>query len=92
MRQTLQEYSVQFDTISILCNNTSAINLSKNFILHSRTKHIDVRLHFLKDHVECGDILLKFIDTHNQLANIFTKPLPIEQFSNIRKNLGICIL
>ena len=91
MRQTLQDYGVQFDTTNILCDNTSAINLSKNSILRSRTKHIYVRHHFLKDHVECGNILLKFIDTHNQLADIFTKPLHVEQFCNIRKNSGICI-
>ena len=88
----MQDYSVQFDTTSILCDNSSAINLSKNSILHSRTKHIDVRHYFLKDHVECRDILLEFIDTQNQLADIFTKPLPVEQFCKIHKNLGICTL
>ena len=51
-----------------------------------------MRYHFLKDHVECENILLKFIDTHNQLADIFTKPLPIEQFCNIRRNQGIFLL
>jgi len=89
MRKTLQGYGVQFNTTSILCDNTSTINLSKNSIIHSRTKHIDVRHHFLKDHVECGDILLEFIDTHYQLADIFTKPLHAEQFCNICKNWGI---
>ena len=88
----MQDYGVQFDTISLLYDNSSAINLFKNSILHSFTKNIDVRHHFHIYHVECGDILLKFIDTHNQLADIFTKPFPAEQFCNISKNLSICIL
>jgi len=48
MRQTLQDYGVQFDTTSILYDNTSPINIFKNFILHARTKHIDVDIIFLK--------------------------------------------
>ena len=62
-------------TFAIKCDNTSTINLSKNLIQHSRTKHIDIRHHFLRDHVQNGDISLKFVDTNNQLAYIFTKPL-----------------
>ena len=72
IRQTLQNYGVQFDITNILCDNTSAINLSKNSILHSRTKHIDVRCHFLKGHVEYGHIKLEFTHTHNQLVDILS--------------------
>jgi len=63
MRQTLKDCGVQFDFTSILCNNTRAINLFKNSILQSRTKHIDARHHFLKYHVECGHIKFDFVDT-----------------------------
>ena len=75
MRQTLQDYGIVCDTNIIRCDNTSAINLSKNHILHSRTKHIDIRHHFLSDHVDKKDIELEFIKTNNQLADILTKPL-----------------
>jgi len=56
----------------INCDNTSAINISKNLVKHSRTKHIDIRHHFLRDLVESKVISLSFILTHNQLADILT--------------------
>ena len=49
--------------IPIKCDNTSAINLSKNLIQHSRTKHIEIRHHFIRDHIQNEDILLEFIPT-----------------------------
>ena len=61
-------------TSKIFCDNTSAINLSKNSVHHSRTKHMDIRHHFLHDHVLKGDILLEFITTDKQIADILTKP------------------
>jgi len=55
MRQQLSDYGLKLDHIPICCDNTSAINLSKNPILHSRTKHIEIRHHFLQDHVQKED-------------------------------------
>ena len=57
--------------------------------MHSRTKHIDIRHHFLRDHVLQGDVEVTFIDTHNQLADIFTKPLAKEPFYKIHRELDI---
>lgn len=57
--------------------------------MHSRTKHIDIHHHFLRDHVLKGDVKATFVDTHNQLADIFTKPLAKEPFYKIRRELGI---
>ena len=71
--------------IPIKCDNTSAINLSKNPIQHSRTKHIEIR-----HHVQNEDIALEFMPTENQLADIFTKPLNSERFEFIRGKLGLC--
>jgi len=76
MRQQLSDYGLKLDHIPIRCDNTGAINLSKNPILHFRTKHIEIRHHFLRDHVQKGDCILEFVDTKNQLVDIFTKPLP----------------
>lgn len=75
LKQQLLDYGINLGSISLKCDNTSAINISKNPIIHSRTKHIDIRHHLLRDHVLKGDIEISFIDTQNQLANIFTKPL-----------------
>ena len=72
-----------------MCDNTSTINLTKNLVLHSRTKHIEIRHHFLQDHVEKGDVVFEHVDSENQLTDIFTKPLAIEPFFNIHRELGI---
>ena len=89
MKQQLFDYGLILDHIPIRCDNTSAINLSKNTILHSRTKHIEIRHHFLRDHVQNGDCVLEFVDTKNRLADIFMKLLPKETFFAIRRELGL---
>jgi hypothetical protein len=60
-----------------------------NPIEHSRTKYIDIRYHFLRDHQQKGDIEIANISTHNQLADIFTKPLDENTFSKLRNELNI---
>lgn len=72
-----------------MCNNTSAINLTKNPVLHSRTKHIEMHHHFIRDHVEKDDVIFEHVDSKNQLAYIFIKPLVTEPFFNIQRELGI---
>lgn len=67
-----------------MCDNTSAINLTKNLVLQSRTKHTEIRHHFLHDHVEKCDVVFQHVDRKIQLANIFTKPLATDPFFNIR--------
>jgi len=89
MKQKISDYGIFLDHIPIRCDNTSAINLSKNLVQHSRTKHIEIRHHFLRDHVQKGDCVLEFVDTKNQLADIFTKPLHKETFFSIRRKLGL---
>jgi hypothetical protein len=64
-----------------MCNNTSAISVAKNLILHKRMRHLERRHHFLKDHVEKGDIDMGYIDTKRQLVDIFTKPLDASRFA-----------
>ena len=70
-----------------MCDNTSAINLFKNPVNHSRAKHIQVRHHFLRDHVANSNIKLEFISTIDQLAYIFTKSLDESQVVKIRRHL-----
>ena len=89
MKKILRDYGIHLDKILILCDNTSAINLSKNLIQHLRTKHIEIIHHFFRDHIQRGDISLNFVSTKKQLGDIFTKPLNEEQFTKIRHELGI---
>ena len=72
-----------------MCDNTSVINLTKTQIQYSRTKHIEIRHHFIRDHVNNGNCEVKFVETKLQLADIFTKPLPTERFFFLRNGLGI---
>ncbi|KAK6160261.1 hypothetical protein DH2020_003642 [Rehmannia glutinosa] len=89
MRQQLRDYDVEEKEIPIMCDNTSAIAITQNPVLHSRTKHIDVRYHFVRDHVEKKDITLEYISTDKQLADIFTKPLCESRFEELKHELGL---
>ncbi|CAJ2668305.1 unnamed protein product [Trifolium pratense] len=91
MRQMLKEYSVEQDVMTLYCDNLSAINISKNPIQHSRTKHIDIRHHFIRELVEEKIVTLEHIASEEQLADIFTKALDANQFENLRGKLGICL-
>jgi hypothetical protein len=75
MKKLLCDYGFTQDTMVIHSNNTSAINISKNPVQHSRTKHINIQHHFICDLVESREVALMFIPTENQLADILTKPL-----------------
>ena len=75
MKQTLSDFNLIFEHVPIKCDNISAINISKNPVQHSRTKHIEIRNHFLRDHAQKSDITLEFVSIKDQLANTFTKPL-----------------
>jgi hypothetical protein len=68
----LSEYNVKQDVITLYCDNLNAINISKNPIQHSRTKHIDIRHHFIRNLVEDNVVTLEHVATENQLADIFT--------------------
>jgi len=92
MQQTLQDFGIMLNKSTIYCDNTSAINLSKNPINHARTKHIDIRHHFIRDNIEKDKISLEFVSSEKQLADIFTKPLNENTFINLRRELGITSL
>ena len=73
----------------IFYDNTSAISLSKNPVQHSKSKHIEIRYHFIRNLVEERVVCLEFIHTDNQKAGIFTKPLDGPRFESLRKNIGV---
>ena len=77
------------DPTTIYCDNMSAIAMTKNPVFHSRTKHIEIRHHFIRELVEKQEIELQFCKTGEQLADIFTKALQIEKFIQFRRELGV---
>ncbi|GJU84622.1 hypothetical protein Tco_1292168 [Tanacetum coccineum] len=89
MKSQLSDYEIHYNMVPIFCDNTSAIAISNNPVLHSRTKHIDIRYHFIWDHNLKGDIELHFIPTEYQLADIFTKPLDEPTFTRLKAKLGM---
>ena len=89
MKQTLSDFGCHFSAIPLLCDNESAIKLVNNLVQHSRTKHIDIRHHFLRDHEAKGDIALQYVSTDGQLADIFTKPLDESRFCALKSELDI---
>jgi hypothetical protein len=88
MKQTLLDFGVKFK-VPFLCDNESAVKIVNNPVQHSRTKHIDIRHHFLRDHVSKGEIKIDGISTNDQLADIFTKPLDEQRFCKLRNELNV---
>ncbi|GJT45928.1 hypothetical protein Tco_0954643 [Tanacetum coccineum] len=79
MRTQLLYYRYKYNRIPMYCDSKSAIAISCNPVQHSKTKHIDIRYHFIKEHVEKGIVELYFVGTEYQLADLFTKALPKER-------------
>lgn len=73
----------------IMCDNSSAIQLRENSVFHGKSKHIDVRFHYLRDLVSDGVVGLRYVSTEDQVAYIFTKSLKLEQFEKLRGMLGV---
>ncbi|GJV25945.1 retrovirus-related pol polyprotein from transposon TNT 1-94 [Tanacetum coccineum] len=88
MRIQLTDYGFHLNKIPIHCDSKSAITISCNPVQHSRTKHITFHYHFIKEHVEKGIIELYFVKTDYQLADLFTKSLPVNRFNYLVHHLG----
>ncbi|GJW31661.1 hypothetical protein Tco_0051693 [Tanacetum coccineum] len=89
IKSQLSDYDIHYKMVPIFCDNTDAIAISNNPVLHSRTKHIDIRYHFIRDHILKGDIEVHFILIEYQLADIFTKPLDEPTFTRLKAELGM---
>ena len=77
MKQSFIDIQVEYDEpIPIYCNNTSVTSISKNLVMFSKTKHIPIKYHFLREQVAEKNIKVEYVGTKEQVANIFTKPLP----------------
>ncbi|KAI3735686.1 hypothetical protein L6452_15194 [Arctium lappa] len=89
MRTQLRDYGFDIEKIPILCDSKSAIAISANPVQHSKTKHIDIRYHFLKHHVEHGTIKMYFVPTDYHLADLFTKGLDEKRFTFLVGKIGM---
>jgi len=89
LKKQLSDFGLSLSKIPLKCDNTSVINLTKNPMQYSRTKHIEIRHHFIRDHVSNGDCEVEFIEINKQLAYFFTKPLARDRFNHLRTGLGI---
>jgi hypothetical protein len=91
MRRVLEKLgNSQGKCTTVLCDNSSTIKLSNNPVMHGRSKHIDVRFHFLRDLTRDGVVELKHCGTQEQIADIMTKPLKLDVFLKLRKLLSVC--
>jgi hypothetical protein len=90
MKQTLTDIQVEYDKpIPIYCDNTSAISISKNMVTHSKTNHIPIKYHFLREQVAEKTIIFEYVGTKEQVADIFIKPLPREAFEYLNQRLRV---
>jgi hypothetical protein len=86
----LKDRKVVYDEpIAILCDNSSAINIYKNMVLHSKTKNISIKFHILREKVNEKEVRLEYVYTKKHIANMFMKPFPKDNFEYLRGNLGV---
>lgn len=90
MKHMLADYGMNSHPLMVNYDNQSAINISKNPVMHSKTKHIAIRYHFVRDLVEAKIVVIEYVSSARQLADIFTKALDLNTFLNLRKAIGVC--
>ena len=79
----LKDYGVICDEVPLWCDNESAIKISRNLVQHFKTKHIEIQYHFIRDHISRGEIKLKYVNTHDNLADISMKSLDESRFREL---------
>ena len=92
MQKLLLDYDICKKHLTIYCDNPSTINISKNLVQHSRTKHIEIRHHFIHELVEDDILTLEFIHTNDQTTYLFTKPLDGRRFEFLHQNISVISL
>ena len=81
---------IQSKSTIVYCDNNSAIKLSKNPVMHGRSKHIDVRFHFLRELTKAGTVKMIHCGTQDQIADVMTKPLKLDAFLKLRGLMAVC--
>ncbi|PKA46819.1 Retrovirus-related Pol polyprotein from transposon TNT 1-94 [Apostasia shenzhenica] len=91
LRRLLEElHQMQEDATNVFCDNKATIALTKNPIFHGRTKHVDIKHHFIRELTTESIVDLKFCNTNEQVADILTKALPYKKFVYFRTSMGVC--
>ena len=81
--------SVEAHPLALMVDNQLAITLTKNPVLHDRSKHIDVKFHFLRDCVDGGQIIIEFVEIGRQLADVLAKPLERLRLTKLKEMIGM---
>jgi hypothetical protein len=79
----------EMDPTIIHCDNQSCVNLSKNLLFHNRSKHIEIKYHYIRDMVQRKAVHVQYLPAHEQIADIFTKPLAKMKFEYFCEILGL---
>ena len=80
------------ERVILYCDNTNAINISKNLVMHAKTKHIAIEYHYVRELVEDKEVKMEYVNSKEQIAEIFTKPLPKDAYEYLRGKLGVITL
>jgi hypothetical protein len=90
LRKILENlFGHEMDTTIIHCNNQSCVKLSENPVFHNKSKHIEIKYHYIIDMVQIKSVHMQYISTHDQIADVFTKPLARMKFEYFRERLGM---
>jgi hypothetical protein len=90
MKQMMEDIHIHYnEPIPIFFDNTSAISISKNHVMHSKTKHIPIKFHFLREQVMSKVIKVEYVGKKDQIADVFTKPLSKMKFESLRDQMGV---
>ena len=90
LRKLLSDlFRTELEPTVIHCDNQSCIKLTENPVFHDRSKHIEMRYHYIRDMIQRKVLILQYVPTAEQTADIFTKPLPLIKFAYFRDKLGV---
>jgi hypothetical protein len=82
-------FDLEMEATMILCDNQSCIKMTDNRVFHDKSKHIEIRYHYIHDMVQRGDVKLQYVGTDEQVADVLTKPLSLVKFEYFRDKLGV---
>ena len=82
-------FDVEIDVTDILCDNQSCIKMTENLVFHDKSKHIEIKYHFIRDMVQKGAVKLKYVPTEEQVVDVLTKPLACVKFEFFQDKLGL---
>ena len=82
-------FDLQMDATCIHCDNQSCVKLSENPMFHDKSKHIEIKYHYIRDMVQRGVVKVQYVATEEQIADVLTKPLARLKYEYFRERLGV---